>query len=724
MRPCHAVRTVTVLAILFAIPAPALAQTAHEHAQRDRVGPFSEAQEREMHARTKAATAADAEAAAEAEVGTVADLGSWSAPVEWPVLGIHVALLPNGNVLAYDSSTEQSPDVELVHDKTRVTMWDPVTGSHQAVHVNGFNLFCSGLGHLLDGSVFTAGGNKDNHLDGIVQTFTFGASDLAWTRGPDMEYERWYPTVTAMPNGEMLIASGFPLVPEVRKTDGTLRTLTTASESLPLYPWLHVSPTDGRAFHAGPDIYMRKLDTNGTGSWQYVGDRDSIDRDYGSHAMYDVGKILVAGGGPSVADSRVIDINGSTPSVTATSPMTSGRRQHTLTVLADGTVLATGGNSSGANLVDLENGVYTPELWNPVTGTWRTLAAQRVTRQYHSTAMLLADGRVLSSGGGMCSDCTPVGYHAKDAEVFTPPYLYKKDGSGELAPRPQIASAPTTVGYGAPLQIETPDAGSISKVALVRPGAVTHSTDMDQRYVPLAFTTGGTTVSATTPANPNIAPPGTYMLFIIDSAGVPSVARMVTVTPTAATPPTITLTQPADGATFSAPADIAIAADAADSDGTVTKVEFFSGTTKLGEDTTAPYTHTWSGVAAGTYTISARATDNEGRSTTSTAATVTVRSNNVAPTVRITSPADGATFGWKEPIVIDADASDSDGSVTKVEFYGGSDGTIKIGEDATAPYSYTWTKSKMGTNVLVARATDDAGAVTASAGVTITVNRR
>ena len=85
--------------------------------------------------------------------------------------------------------------------------------------------------------------------------------------------------------------------------------------------------------------------------------------------------------------------------------MANGRRQHNLTVLADGSVLATGGNSSGAGLVDLDNGVYAAERWNPATGTWTTLAAESVTRQYHSTALLLPDGRVLSSGGGICGTC-------------------------------------------------------------------------------------------------------------------------------------------------------------------------------------------------------------------------------------------------------------------------------------------------------------------------------
>ena len=290
-----------------------------------------------------------------------------------------------------------------------------------------------------------------------------------------------------------------------------------------------------------------------------------------------------------------MDFNGPTPQVSSTAPMAFGRRQHNLTVLADGSVLATGGNSSGASLVDLNAGVYPAELWSPATGQWRTLAAMQITRQYHSTALLLPDGRVLSAGGGICGTCDTVGYLAKNAEIFSPPYLFQADGT--LAPRPSIDAAPASTTYGATMAIGTPDPASISKVALIRLGAVTHSNNMEQRYIPLSFTPGATTITATAPDNSNIAPPGIYMLFIIDANGVPSLARMVSVQGNSL--PAVTLTQPADGATFSAPATVNLSATASDTDGTVTKIEFFNGTTKLGEDTTAPYSFTWSSVAGG-----------------------------------------------------------------------------------------------------------------------------
>ena len=114
---------------------------------------------------------------------------------------------------------------------------------------------------------------------------------------------QWYPTVTPLRNGEMLITSGRVNLPEVRTTAGSLRPLSTASLSLPLYPWIDVAP-DGRAFYSGPDQSLRSLDTSGTGSWQSLGQRDTLNRDYGSHAMFDIGKILVAGGASSVNSER------------------------------------------------------------------------------------------------------------------------------------------------------------------------------------------------------------------------------------------------------------------------------------------------------------------------------------------------------------------------------------------------------------------------------------
>ena len=435
---------VLLLAVGLGAPSSALAHdvsTPAGHEAEDTVV-HDAATEARLNRTTRLHSATAASLAAAAVAADPGQTGAWGPVVDWPVVGIHVALLPNGKVLAWDSVGDAATETFPVHNFTRATVYDPQTGSQTQVNVDtGYNIFCAGFAHLSDGSLFIAGGNKDAQLNGIVQTHLFNPSNNDWSLGPNMASGRWYPSVTPLTNGEMLITSGRVAIPEVRKTDGTLRSLSSASLSLPLYPWMDVAP-DGRVFYSGPDSTLRKLDPAGTGSWQTVGQRDAINRDYGSHAVFDIGKTLVAGGGSSSNDARVIDTNGATPQVTATAPMAFGRRQHNLTLLADGSVLATGGNSTGAGLIDMNGGVYNAERWDPATGQWTTLAAQAVTRQYHSTALLLPDGRVLSSGGGICGTCDQVGYLAKNAEIFTPPYLFKKDGSGELAPRPEITDAP------------------------------------------------------------------------------------------------------------------------------------------------------------------------------------------------------------------------------------------------------------------------------------------
>ncbi|UOQ73140.1 Ig-like domain-containing protein [Hymenobacter cellulosilyticus] len=183
--------------------------------------------------------------------------------------------------------------------------------------------------------------------------------------------------------------------------------------------------------------------------------------------------------------------------------------------------------------------------------------------------------------------------------------------------------------------------------------------------------------------------------------------------------PSVSLTSPAGGATFTAPGSITISANAADSDGTVAKVEFYNGSTLLNTDTSSPYSYTWTGVAAGTYSITAKATDNAGASTTSSAVSVTVNAaGNTAPTVSITAPANGSSFTAPASVTITANAADADGAVSKVEFF---QGTTKLGEDLTAPYSFSWTGATAGSYSLTAKATDNAGAVTTSTAVSITV---
>jgi hypothetical protein len=194
------------------------------------------------------------------------------------------------------------------------------------------------------------------------------------------------------------------------------------------------------------------------------------------------------------------------------------RCYHTTTLLPDGNVLVTGGaTTTGA--VDIAHAVFPAEVWSPVTETWTTLAAMSGPRLYHSEALLLPDARVLICGNGRYDDASAY-VDQFNAEIFEPPYLFK-------GARPVITSAPSQLSYGQNFTVLTPDAARIAKVSLIRFGAVTHTNDMSQRFLPLSFSAGSGSLTVTAPANTNLAPPANYMLFLLDTNGVPSVAAVV-----------------------------------------------------------------------------------------------------------------------------------------------------------------------------------------------------
>jgi len=347
-----------------------------------------------------------------------------------------------------------------------------------------------------------------------------------------MAVGRWYPTVTVLPDGRVLVTSGeidcggcFAPIPEIYNPQlDSWTQLTGASQSFPYYPHMFVLG-DGRVLAAATTeapIVSRVLDL-ATQTWSVV---DPTAVDGGSSAMYAPGKILKSGRSvdpdqpviPATKTTYVLDMNQPTPRWRQTAPMNFARVYHTLTLLPDGTVLATGGGPT-TDAVGVDNAVLAAELWNPATETWTTLAAMQRPRLYHSNALLLADARVLVLGGGRFNG----GNAPTDqlsSEIFSPPYLFK-------GARPVITAAPSTAAYGSGLSVQTPDAASIGSVVLIRLGTVTHSFNTNQRIVPLQFSAAAGTLSVQTPANANLAPPGHYMLFILNTNGVPSVASIV-----------------------------------------------------------------------------------------------------------------------------------------------------------------------------------------------------
>ena len=448
--------------------------------------------------------------------------GRWEGLVTMPVVGIHVHLLPTGKVLLWGREGE-------------ALLWDPTNpGSGFTPATSPYELFCAGHTFLSDGRLYVVGGHSVG-TRGIPGTVLYDPASGGWTVTGPMAQGRYYPTATVLANGEVLAMSGTdelqnPVsVPEVGN-GSTWRRLTTASLEIgnPYYPSMFLAP-NGKVFLAGFLQTTRYLDVSGTGTWTTVADRQVADRKMGSAVMYAPGKVLYVGGGdPPTSSAEVIDLNQPSPSWRSVGGMAFARRQLNATILADGQVLVTHG-TSGAGFNNVASAVRTAELWNPVTESWSTMAEEARPRTYHSTALLLPDGRVLTSGsgegGGVLlenSDFT--------SQVFTPPYLF--NGDGTLAARPTITAAPSGVHYGGSFSVETPDAGSVVRGTLVRLSSVTHAFNQSQLIYPLTFSaTGPTTLSAAGPTGATLAPPGPYMLFLVNQAGVPSRAEMVTVGP-------------------------------------------------------------------------------------------------------------------------------------------------------------------------------------------------
>ncbi|PWT83849.1 MAG: hypothetical protein C5B58_05815 [Acidobacteria bacterium] len=435
-------------------------------------------------------------------------VGEWGPILSWPYEITHASLLASGKVLVWPAYN--------LGDNAQV--WDPATNTFAASPKVGYNIFCSGHTHLADGRVLVSGGQIGAVLYGVPNASIYDPTTNTWTHLPDLESPRWYPTNTALANGDILVTSGqidpvrgYTGLPQIwQAATSTWQDLNTAQLIVPLYPRMLLAP-NGKVFYAGEAPQSRYLDTTGTGQWSLVA-KSTTYRDYGSAVQYGDGKVLIVGGGnPPAATGEVIDLNASTPAWRLVGSMAYPRRQLNATLLPNGNVLVTGG-TSGKGFNDLTSPVLPAEEWDSKSENWTTLASQSGYRGYHSVALLLPDATVLVAGGDP---------NLRTAQIYSPPYLFN-------GARPLISSAPTAVNYGSTFTVGTSSSAGISQVTWLRLGSVTHAFNQDQRFNSLSFTiTSSTQLTVTAPTNPNLAPPGYYMMFLINAAGVPSVARIV-----------------------------------------------------------------------------------------------------------------------------------------------------------------------------------------------------
>jgi YVTN family beta-propeller protein len=461
--------------------------------------------------------------------------GEWSDVIEWPHISVHAGMLPSGKILTYDATPDDfHPVLDPVaspNDTTRASVWDYVTGIHQdAANNTGDDLFCSGHTLMPNGNYFAAGGTTGYNAS-IRSTNIFDYANESWRAGPTMQYARWYPTVTNLASGELIIAGGRGAYPEIYNPDtGALRTLTGdgLNTTNTAWPFLMQAP-NGRVLYAGGarQQSLSFIDTEGAGTLTPTSST-VVDRNRGSFVAYDIGRMLVTGGvgGRKSASTIVMD----TAQVEAASPMHLPRQDHNTLALPNGQVMVVGGNQLGGFCND-EAASYAPEIWDPSTGNWTLLGAQQHPRQYHSTAVLLPDGRVWSGGQGyatVVSTQVALCSYQNNAEIFSPPYLFNSDGS--LADRPLISAAPERIEHGQSFQVTTDDAAAIGSISLIRLSTATHATNFSQRFLPLVFRrANGNLLEVDAPLNPNIAPAGYYMLFLLNERGTPSVSRIIKV---------------------------------------------------------------------------------------------------------------------------------------------------------------------------------------------------
>ena len=655
-----------------------------------------------------------------------AQTGGWSSVMNWPIVAVHASLLPSGNVLAWTDYTENGG----------AQLWRPATNTFTPMTYSLVSLFCSGHVFLADGRLFVVGGIVGLADDvGPYDSTIFNSSTETWSQGAFMSAGRYYPTATTLGDGRVLVQGGTTTctscvadTPEVYDpvADAWTSLASSARKAFQYYPHPYLLP-DGRVIVVAQDD--RAISTQvlnlGTHTWTTV---DARVLDGHSSAMYLPGKIMKAGtatadnpGHPTAATTYVLDMAQPSPAWQATSPMAFPRSFLNLTVLPDGQVLATGGSRT-TDPASVPDAVYEAELWSPTTRTWTTLARMEKPRLYHSTALLLPDARVLVAGGGRQNGRSqPDPKDQENAEIFSPPYLFK-------GPRPVISSAPAVLPYNASFAVATPDASRIASVSLIALGSVTHAFNQNQRFVPLAFTDAGTSLNVTGPINGNTAPPGPYMLFIVDSTGVPSVAAMVRLpAPNEdAEPPSA----PANLTATTSVGSVSLTWAASTDNSSVSGYDVHRSTSpgftptfanRIGQTSTTTYTDT-SLSSPGTYFYRVTARDSRGNvSGPSNEASASVALDVTAPTVSITAPAAGATVS--ATVSVQASASDDVG-VAGVQFFldGAPLGPEVNGAGPTYTYSWSTTATANGPHTLSARARDGAGNTATTGNVNVTVS--
>ncbi|MBX2886857.1 MAG: ricin-type beta-trefoil lectin domain protein, partial [Granulosicoccus sp.] len=338
------------------------------------------------------------------------ETGQWSAVKSWPLVAVTMANLPDGRILTYSGSERKTWPV---NERTYSATWDPETDSFDETLYTGHNMFCGTTSMTEDGKVFVAGGR--NRQDS-PWTSVYDYETNNWSPLPNMASGgRWYPTTLALGDGNILTAMGVATNvsnPDLWSPDTgwrvlngiNFRSMRERQSRQDIFPMLSQAP-NGSIFHFWDSVENHYISTSGSGSSiQANANSDSSSHSTGVQVMYDEGKLLITGandGSWGDIDSRAftVDLNGATPVIRATQNMNYQRIFHQMISLPNGEVFVVGGNTTGEKFVD-SGSVFQTEIWNPESGDWRLTASISVPRDYHSTALLMTDGRVIVAGGG------------------------------------------------------------------------------------------------------------------------------------------------------------------------------------------------------------------------------------------------------------------------------------------------------------------------------------
>jgi hypothetical protein len=485
---------------------------------------------------------------------------------------ISATLLHTGKVFVVAGSENDAYNNATGAESYRAALWDP-TGTDQSSIVTkqvAYDVFCSGTAQLPHGRTLTIGGSSTYAFTGEARATFFDPATEQMVQSQNMADGRWYGSAIALGDGRVMAFSGLKSngntstnsqIYDVTNTPAGWAATITEPFTPPLYPRTFLLP-DGTVFFtghgAGGSIATAWIFNPGTSAWTSSVAK-TRDRSYGSAVLLPLlppnypARVMNFGGGSTTTETtEVIDFSAGTPAWSPRASMTAKRRQMNAVLLPNGKVLAEGG-SKDDEVPDTPG--KTADIFDPSTNTMGPGGTASYSRLYHSTALLLPDATVASLG----SNPGPRGMFLTAIEIYTPAYLFDANDRLITSGRPAITSvSPGPIGYGQSFSVGYTSGSPISSAVLMRPGSATHAFDMEQRMIglcgpspqPPCASSGPLTLTA--PPNGNTAPPGYYMLFLLDSAGVPSKAQFIELASVTAAPPDGSISSPATDVTINA----------------------------------------------------------------------------------------------------------------------------------------------------------------------------